>query len=276
MSELGTAEVSRIADIPVRSIRAMVRARYVSPTRGPRGALRFSFQDVILIRSAHTLIAANNSPRRVGDALRRMRARLPSTLPTHGLNIAEVGGRIVVHQAGATQDAGSGQLLLAFDFRMDGAAIEVVDLSPSRPPELPAQEDPIALQFEAAVALEDSDPDAAAEAYRICIAQHAHSGATANLGRLLHLQGRISEALELYRAVASPNADILYNLGVAAEDLGNSEEAIAAYQAALALDPDCADAHHNLARLWQEAGDHRRALRHFSAYRRLSASNRRL
>ena len=74
--------------------------------------------------------------------------------------------------------------------------------------------------FEAALELEDTDVEAAVEAYRTCLARYSHDGARANLGRLLHLQGRISEALRLYRAGSHADADVLYNEAVALEDLG--------------------------------------------------------
>ena len=70
--------------------------------------------------------------------------------------------------------------------------------------------------------------------------------------------------------VDEPDADILFNLGVALEDLGSSQEAIAAYVRVIDLDRDYGDAHHNIARLYQESGDQRQALRHWNAYRRLA------
>jgi hypothetical protein len=42
-----------------------------------------------------------------------------------------------------------------------------------------------------------------------------------------------------------------------------------AYRNALALDPSFADAHFNLARLYERAGQSKNALRHLLAYRRL-------
>ena len=50
MRAYGTAEVSRLTHIPVRSLRALIRARYVDPAKGPRGALRFSFHDLVVLR----------------------------------------------------------------------------------------------------------------------------------------------------------------------------------------------------------------------------------
>ena len=271
MQQFGTAEVSRLTDIPVRSVRAMVRAQYVIPGRGPRGSLRFSFQDLVLLRTARDLLVARMSPRRVGAALRAMRAQLPDDYPSGGLTVTAAGDRIVVHQGGEKRDALSGQLLLALEVRVDGDSIQFIDAK-AQADTAGTQDADCTRKFEAALALEDSDVDAAVEAYRACVTQHAHAGAVANLGRLLHLRGRISEAVQLYRSVEQPGADILYNLGVALEDLGNPREAIEVYGRVIELDGDHGDAHHNIARLYQETGDPRRALRHWNAYRRLARS----
>jgi tetratricopeptide (TPR) repeat protein len=267
----GTAEVSRLADIPVRSLRAMVRARYVFPSRGLRNALRFSFHDLVLLRTARSLVAAGMSQRRIGQALRALRAQLPADLPPRGLSVTAVGNRVVVHEAGGQRDAETGQLLLAFEVRADGGRIQLVDRQRTPEAQKPDGEADCELAFTAALALEETDVDAAVEAYRHCVARHGHSGACANLGRLLHLQGRIDEALSLYQAGDQSDPDVLYNQGVALEDLGRNDEAIAAYQRVTELQVGHLDAHHNLARLWQQAGNERRALRHWNAYRRLLA-----
>lgn len=257
--------------MPIRAVRSMVRARYVIPARGPRGVFRFSFQDVVLLRTARQLLAARISPRRVGAALRSIREQLPAELPPRGLSVTAAGNRVVVHEAGGRRDALSGQLLLALEVRVEGDSLRLIDNLPDAcNAARKAAAGDCAAQFEAALALEDTDIEAAAKAYRECVKAHGHQGALANLGRLLHLRGRISEAVALYQSADAPDGDVLYNLAVALEDLGRSQEAIDAYLAALARDGQHADAHHNLARLYQEAGDQRLALRHWNAYRRLA------
>lgn len=263
--------------MPVPAIRAMMRAHYLAPARGARGALKFSFQDLVVLRTGRQLLAAGISARRVGQALRTMRAQLPAGIPARGLSVTAAGGRVVVHEEGARRDALSGQLLLAFEVRIDGGRVALVDM-PTLPPSptsptpsaQPAQCD---VAFAQALALEDSDVDAAIEAYRACVARHADAAALANLGRLLHLQGRITEALHLYDHGDLSDPDVLYNRAVALEDLGRNAEAIAGYLQVLKRDADFIDAHHNLARLLQQAGEQRQALRHWNAYRRLSRGN---
>ncbi|MEO6079604.1 MAG: tetratricopeptide repeat protein [Steroidobacteraceae bacterium] len=269
MQQFGTAEVSRLARIPVRSLRSMVRARYVSPAKGARGALRFSFHDLIVLRTARHLLSAGIAARRVGEALRTLRSQLPIKLPAGGLSVTAAGGRVVVQEAGKKRDALSGQLLLSFEVRRDGETVQIVDTTAGETNETAGDE--CEREFSAALELEETDLDAAVKAYGACIARHSHSGARANLGRLLHLQGRISEALNLYRGDQG-DVNVLYNQAVALEDLGRTEEAISVYGRVIELDPDFSDAHHNLALLWQQAGDQRRAVRHWNAYRRLCAA----
>jgi len=67
---------------------------------------------------------------------------------------------------------------------------------------------------------------------------------------------------------------LVFNLAVLLEDLDREPDAITAYREALALDPQFADAHFNLARLYERARDERArdpkaSLRHLLAYRRM-------
>ena len=61
----------------------------------------------------------------------------------------------------------------------------------------------------------------------------------------------------------------MFNLGVVLEDLGRPGAALDAYQSALEEDPDLADCHYNLARLYETLGKPQHAIRHLGQYRRL-------
>ena len=61
--------------------------------------------------------------------------------------------------------------------------------------------------------------------------------------------GQLEDAVKRYRAAIKINKDvpdIHFNLGVALNDLGRHEKAVASYARALALRPDDVDAHNNL------------------------------
>jgi Tfp pilus assembly protein PilF len=125
-----------------------------------------------------------------------------------------------------------------------------------------------------ALELEASDPGAAIEAYRHALKEHPDSSAAwINLGRLLHEQGKHTEAQKTYREGLSKcdTAECLYfNLGVLLEDLEQPEVAIDMYLRAVELDPDFADAHYNLARLFEQQHKPQHAIRHYANYRRLT------
>ena len=110
-------------------------------------------------------------------------------------------------------------------------------------------------------------------AYMQAIAlQPAHADARVNLGRLFHEDGRLTDAEEQYRAAldAAESPFAAYNLGLILEERREIIEAISAYERALASDAGFADAHFNLARLYENTGDARSAIRHFNAYRLLT------
>jgi len=52
----------------------LIAAGFVTPARGPRNELRFSFQDLMLLRTAHALHAARIPPRKILHSLAKLRA----------------------------------------------------------------------------------------------------------------------------------------------------------------------------------------------------------
>ena len=90
---------------------------------------------------------------------------------------------------------------------------------------------------------------------------------------LFRSQGMIEEAERHYRLALRESPDhttAAFNLGIALEDLNHPGDAIEAYRRALATDPRLADAHYNVARLYEKVGKKAAALRHLSIYRRLT------
>jgi tetratricopeptide (TPR) repeat protein len=117
--------------------------------------------------------------------------------------------------------------------------------------------------------LETADPEAAIAAYQRCLAANTgHLDARVNCGRLLHLAGRLMDAEKIYREAPEADATLLFNLAVLLEDSGREEEAMQAYRGALEIDSGLADAHFNLARLHERAGNRRESFRHLLAYKR--------
>jgi len=126
------------------------------------------------------------------------------------------------------------------------------------------------LHYLRAMAIEAADARASREAYEACLAGDcSHLEARINLGRLLHLEGNLRGAEEVYLAAEEPSAILYFNLGVLLEDLKRELDAIVAYRQALAHDPGLADAHFNLSAVHDRLGESQAAFRHLLAYRRL-------
>jgi tetratricopeptide (TPR) repeat protein len=262
-------EVASLLDLSVAQVRSFVSGGILSPAHSD-GELRFSFQDVVLLRAAKELRHAKIPSRRIQRALHKLRGQLPAGRPLTGVAIGAEGNRIVVRDGGAKWNPESGQAL--FDFRVADLLRELDarrTIAPLRDP----QKD-VVDWFERACRIEADDPKAAIEIYRRVLALDIeHADSHINLGRLLHESGRVPEALAHYRwALAARPKDVTatFNLGVALGDLGRTGEAIDAYQATIALDPRHADSHYNLARLYEKLGRSRAAEIHLRAYEKLT------
>src|SRR5436305_4986905 len=115
MSGYGAREVARMLGLSVSQVRAFVRAGFLDPTRGARGELRFSFQDLVLLRTAQGLVSARIAPRRVRSALRKLKEQLPEGRPLRGVHIRAEGDRIVVGDDRGSWSPESGQVLFDFE-----------------------------------------------------------------------------------------------------------------------------------------------------------------
>ena len=248
-------------------IRSFASQGFLAPERGTRGELRFGFHDLVILRTAGELAAADIPQRKVRRVLQRLREQLPSRGSLAGVRIAADGNRVVVSDGRSVWNAESGQAL--FDFSVEEIEAKTASLTrmPS-PDELDADD-----WYDLGCDLELSSAEEAQTAYERALELDAnHVDAHVNLGRLLHEEGAPAAAEKHYRAAleVDPNHDTAaFNLGVALEDLGRYRDAAVAYQRAVELDPENADAHFNLAGLYERRGEKAAALRHLKDYRRL-------
>jgi tetratricopeptide (TPR) repeat protein len=248
-------------------IRSFVRAGCVEPTKGPRGELRFSFRDLVLLRTAKGLTASTVPARRIKRALAQLRRKLPEGRPLSGLHIAVEGKQLVVQEGKRRWHPESGQVL--FDFKIDDVLDRVAPLMRRSDVADRSAEDWFAWGCE----LEGRSRAQAAVAYRKALElAPGHADAHLNLGCLLLDEGKPKAAVVEFHAALSAqprNATASFNLGVALQDLGLDGAAIDAYEQALRVDPGLADAHYNLSQLHERAGRRAVALRHLAAYRKM-------
>lgn len=273
MKSYTTRDVAKLLGLSEAQVRSQARG-YLAPDRGPRNSYRFSFQDLVLLRTAKALGEARIAPRRIRRALRTLIRQLPAGRSLSGVRISSEGDRVVVRDDGSTWNPGSGQLLL--DFHVAELAQRAGPMARRLARRARRTDEPLTADqwYDLGVDLEIAAPEDAQDAYARAIAlEPRHTGARVNLGRLLQEAGRPAEAAIEYRAALASRVKqpvAAFNLGTALEDLGRRAEAIEAYLAALHADADFADAHFNLARLFEQTGKRAAALRHLNAYKLLS------
>jgi tetratricopeptide (TPR) repeat protein len=239
MHSYGVRDVEKLLRLPRSTIRTLIAAGFVSPARGPRNAWRFSFQDLIVLRTAQALADAHVPNRRITKSVKELRRHLPEAMPLSGLSISAVADRVVVKEGASRWQAESGQYLLEFEGDPADGSLSVIERSS------PSVEGGGPNPWEARI----------------------------DKGLMLHESGRLDEAERTYRvAIAERGDDAVahYNLGVLLEDMDRMAEAAVSYTQALRCDPALADGHYNLALVYKKAGKEREALRHMSEYRRLT------
>ena len=273
MKAYSTREVADLLGIPAQRVRWLVRSGVVAPRSGPSGHFEFSFQDLVLLRTAKGLEDAKVKPRRILSALRALAEQLPADRPLSAVRVQIDGNRVIVRDNSTSWEPESKQTL--FDFNVRELGEKVAPLArDSVQRALHSAGNPDEL-FEAALESEEIGANGEAElAYRrVLETDFDHVAARINLGRLRHQARALDDAERLYREALAldPNHPTArFNLGVVLEDRGATKEAIAEYVEAARLDPRVADVHFNLARLYQQAGDEQAALRHFSRFRALT------
>ena len=198
MQQFGVREVEKLLRLPRRTIHGLIKAGFVSPARGPRQAYVFSFQDLIVLRTAQALAAANIPAKRITRSLRELKRHLPETMPLSGLSIVAVGDRVVVKEGASRWQAESGQYLLAFEGDPAAGDLKVIE----------RKEETLEAQIDRGYALHEA-------------------------GRLEEAEAAYRGALKAWGA----DPLLLYNLGVLLEDLERKPEALESYQAALARRP---------------------------------------
>jgi tetratricopeptide (TPR) repeat protein len=285
-------------------LRAYVRSGLLSEEQGEHGRRRFSFQDLLLLRTAEGLVADRIPPRRVVQALKKLREHLDRergsrveaeagteggeapVRPLTGVPLSTDGDRIVAHEGSARWQLESGQVLLTFPDVRDAGDDGHADTDADGPIPLSTRRDQASAGatagagevsaddlYRIAGTLEETDPVHAVHTYRQALAlDPGHADAHVNLGRLLHEAGELAEAERHYRATLGlrpDDATAAFNLAVAIEDQGRDEEALEQYERAITIDGRNADAHYNAARLYEKIGKYTAAIRHLRAYREL-------
>ena len=263
-----TRQVAGLTGLPSRQIRHFVERGLIEPERGDRFEYRFGFQDLVLLRTARRLLDGDVKVRRTFSTLKKLRSQVTDARALSSLPIFADGDSVVLRGAQGTWDAQTGQGLL--NFAQDKTPDNVASLAArgdqnSQPIDELDSDDWYNLGLE----LEEVDPNKAPDAYRQAInLDPENADAHVNLGRLCQLRGDLKSAKRHYqRALETTSSHQLayYNMGTVFDELDEIDLAVKFYRKALSV----ADAHYNLARIYEIRGDRLSSLRHLRQYRRL-------
>ena len=289
------SETARILELPATRLRALARAGFLAPQRGPIGPLSFGFQDLLLLRTTRGLVEAGVPMRRIRQMWASLRQQLAAE-PLTSITVHADGDEIVATDGASSWRPDSGQVLLNFETselveraadmpasgrrrnatRADLAVVADAgsvadDAAPAAERRLSAEE-----WYEIGCELETADPARARDAYEHALAlDPLMADAHVNLGRVLHVAGERGRAEPHYRHAVKLDPDDPtphFNLGVLFEEVGRKEEAVLAYRQAIVRDPDFADAHCNLGLLLESLGRRQEAFRHLMTARQLNES----
>ena len=263
-----TREVAELIGLNKDQVRHYVRRKLVEPARGERDEYRFSFQDIVLMRTAKGLVDASVSTRKAYRALIKLKAELAQVKSLSSVRIYADGNTVVVRDDEHVWEVETGQAMLDFEV---GDLIDNVEAIAERHVEEATRADELDSDewYNMGLDLEEADPGKAPDAYRQAIRlDPKNADAHVNLGRLYQLEGDLKHAkrhYELALTARSGHQLAYYNLGTVFDELDEVDKAADYYSKA----PGIPDAHYNLARIRELQGDEVSALRHMRHYREL-------
>lgn len=264
------AEISRLLGISTTRLRSLDRAGVVSPTARKRGKRAYSFQDLIALRAAQTLLDKRVRLRDVTRAIEVLKTALPRvTRPLAELRVVSDGRKVVVRgQDGSSFEPLTGQMVLDFDVKsLRDDVVRVLRPTAGRERARTAYE----LYLKASQL--DEDPSTLGEAaslYERAVQLDPWLAiAYTNLGNIRFRSNDPEGAETLYRKaleVDPHQPEAQYNLGYVMLERGIPDAAVPLFEGALASDPKFSDAYFNLAMALEQIGEATRANEFWRSY----------
>jgi tetratricopeptide (TPR) repeat protein len=285
-------DVARILAVQESRLRYWMQTGFVGPTVRKGGRFYYTFCDLVAVKSAKDLLAADVPLQKARKAVEGLRKALPAdTHPTSRLRLCSDGNTIVALADDVAFEPIGGQVVMAFNLPAFGVHVAEVLAMPRVDPNDPAAPHEVTdnpteahggttayrMFVEACAAEDRGDSELAEHLFRQAIDLEPNmAAALTNLGNLVYRQGEVEEARRLYERALEhdPNqAEARYNLANALEDLGEIEAAVTELRKVCAQAPDFADAHYNLGLLLAQLGGAAQARQHLERYLELDAQS---
>jgi DNA-binding transcriptional MerR regulator len=304
-------DVAQIFGLEAARLRYWGQTGFVNPSVRRGGRLYYTFQDLVAVRTAKSLLDAGLSMQRVRKNLESLRVLLPDVVhPASKMRICSDGETVVAVDRGVAFEPATGQVVMSFS--VDGLSTEVAELlalpgghvvpehadigASVAPEEAPHVADaPVGLDLDDELTHARELPSAyqcfvqgceaenrgelgvAEQLYRQAIAsQPSLAAACTNLGNLFYRRGALADARAAYEHALEcepAQAEARFNLGNLLEDLGETEQAIAELRRVCWTHPDFADAHYNLGLVLARVGGINQARKHLERYLELETEN---
>ncbi len=282
-------DVARILAVQESRLRYWRQVGFVGPTVRKGGRFYYTFTDLVAVKAAKDLLAADIPLQRVRKAVESLKKALPNdTHPTSRLRVCSDGNAIVALADDIAFEPIGGQVVMAFTLPSFGEHISEVLAMPRVDPSAPQEisDSPTEAHggttayrmFVEACAAEDRGETQLAEhLFRQAIDLEPNmAAALTNLGNLVYRQGEVEEARSLYERALEHDPtqpEARYNLANTLEDLGEIELAVAELRKVCAAAPDFADAHYNLGLMLAQLGGTAQAKQHLERYLELDAQS---
>lgn len=282
-------DVARILAVQESRLRYWMQTGFVGPTVRKGGRFYYTFCDLVAVKAAKDLLAADISLQKARKAVETLKKALPNdTHPTSRMRVCSDGETIVALADDVAFEPVGGQVVMAFTLPSFGEHIAEVLAMPRVDPSAPHEitDSPTEANggttayrhFVEACAAEDrGDSELAEHLFRQAIDLEPNmAAALTNLGNLVYRQGEAEEARRLYERALEhdPNQpEARYNLANLLEDLGETEAAITELRKVCAATPDFADAHYNLGLMLAQLGGTAQAKQHLERYIELDAGS---
>ncbi|MCP3018146.1 hypothetical protein [Cupriavidus basilensis] len=235
--------------IPRSVATRLVTEGIITPTRGPRRQLLFTFQDMVPLRTANSLQDARIPTRLIVLALARVNASRGAGQPPTGVRIRAMGNEVATKGAGRGWQAMSGQMPMDFEPGEPGAAV-VESLHDARAPAADAQD-----WFLIGAELVTEKPIEAEAAYR-----RALEAESTFLDPYLNLElhavrrrpvRRRGGTLPFRNLISAERTPAALQSWCRLEDMSQTGEALSSYERCITLAPGFADTHFNAARIYE-------------------------
>lgn len=265
----GTQEVAALTNLTPSQIRHYVRRGLVGPVRGERDEYRFSFRDVVLLRTAKRLLNESVTPRRMIAVLNMVSQQLTNAESLASVRIQAEGNTVLVRDERHAWNPETRQQRFAFPEESVGGDVQPITMyaeyDPIDPEDLDSDD-----WYNLGLDLEEFAPERAPEAYYNSITlDPKNADAHVNLGRMFQMRGDLKHAKRHYQlaiAAAPKHQLAFYNLGTVFDELNDTDQARNYYLNA----QEVPNAHYNLARIYKMRGDEFSSTRHIRMYHRLN------